>query len=210
MEENKFNQIIKSESFALFSELGEITLDAFTDNEIIKEIPIIGTATKILNIGNTINDRIFINKLLKFLKQLDNFENGTILKEIQHLDDSKIYNYKVGEKIIEIINRIDSDGKPEIIGRLFRNFIDRKIEYSIFLKFSDIVEKVFYYDLISLKSSVDGKFYIELDDELYNYGLIDKKGIGLFGSTPEARIEFDKVTHLLSKRGKVLLEYGLK
>lgn len=62
MEENKFNQIINSEQFAMISDLSEVALDNFTDNEILKDIPLIGTAVKLLNIGNTINDRIFVNK----------------------------------------------------------------------------------------------------------------------------------------------------
>lgn len=211
MEENKFNQIINSEQFAMISDLSEVALDSFTDNEILKDIPLIGTAVKLLNIGNTINDRIFVNKLIKFLKQLDNFENGTVLKEIQYLDDSKIYNYKVGEKILEIINRIDSDGKPEITGRLFRNFIDKKISYPEFLKLTNIVEKAFYYDLILLNNcSPEGKLYIDLDEELYNLGLIQHTGIGLFSPTEEEKKELDKTKYLITERGAMLLEYGLK
>lgn len=207
---NIFRKLINSDATKIATSLAEVPLDSYFDNEIISKIPVLKTFIDIYNLGTSISDKIFANKLIHFLNELHNISSESILKEIQYIDDSEKYNHKVGEKIIEIINRIDSDGKPEIIGRLFRNFIDKKIEYSIFLKFADIVEKVFYYDLISLTSSKDGKFYIELDDELYNYGLIEKKGIGVFGSTPEAKIEFDKVTHLLSQRGKELLEYGLK
>lgn len=50
MEENKFNQIIKSEQFALISDLSEVVLDSFIDNEILKDIPMIGTISKLLSL----------------------------------------------------------------------------------------------------------------------------------------------------------------
>lgn len=210
MEENKFNQIIKSESIALVSDLTETSLDTFISDETIKDIPIIGTITKLLSIGGSINDRIFTGKLIHFLKELDGLDEDFILKEIQYIDDSKKYNHKVGEKIIEIISRIDSDGKPEIVGRLFRNFIDKKIKYQEFLKFVDIVEKIFYYDLILLEECDNDNFYIDLDEELYNLGLVDGKGMGSFDSTKEEQEEFNKITYIITEKGKKLLIYGLK
>ncbi|WP_445430501.1 hypothetical protein [Chryseobacterium indoltheticum] len=211
MEENRFNQIIKSDSFALISDFVEISLDSLAKDDIIKDIPMIGTISKLLSIGNTINDRLFTKKLFHFLKELENINQDLILKEIQYIDDSKEYNQKVGEKLFEIITRIDSDEKPKIIGRLFRNFIDKKISYLVFLKLTNIVEKAFYHDLNLLcECDSEGKFYVNLDNDLYSLGLITHTGIGEFDFTDEEREEFNKITHLLSKKGKILLEYGLK
>jgi len=70
MEENKFNQIIKSDSISLVSDLTEISLDTFISDETIKDIPIIGTITKLLSIGRSINDRIFTGKLIHFFERI--------------------------------------------------------------------------------------------------------------------------------------------
>ncbi|KMQ58922.1 hypothetical protein ACM40_18330 [Chryseobacterium sp. BLS98] len=210
MEENKFIQIIESNSVALASDLVEISLDSFISNETLKDIPVIGTITKLLSIGYSINDKIFIRKLIRFLSELNGLEQNFILKEIKYLDDSSEYNHKVGEKLLELITRIDSEGKPEILGKLFRNFIMKNISQYDFLKLSDIVEKVFYYDLILLKECKNDKFYINLDEELYNFGLIEGKGMGTFNSNDEERAEFEKTTYLITERGKKILEYGLK
>ncbi|MCU7616652.1 hypothetical protein NZ698_05540 [Chryseobacterium sp. PBS4-4] len=210
MEENKLNQIIKSEEFALASDIAEISLDSFANDGIIKDVPIIGTIVKLLNIGNTIGDRIFTDKLIHFLKEIDNLDQEFILKEIRYIDDSEKHNRKVGEKILEIINRIDSEGKPQIIGRLFRNFINKQFSYLDFLKLADIVEKSFYYDLILLKECKNGKFYIDLDKELYNSDLVTVQGIGSFDATEEERAEFNKTTFLITSKGAMLLDFGLK
>ena len=210
MEENKFNQIIKSEQFNLVSDLAEISLDSFTNNDYLKDFPMIGSIVKVFNIGNTMDDRFFIEKLLHFLKELNDLDQEFILKEIRYIDDSEKYNRRVGEKILEIINRIDSEGKPKIIGRLFRNFIDKKISYLDFLKLADIVEKSFYYDLLLLKECKNGKFYIDLDKELYNLDLVTGQGIGSFDATEEERAEFNRTTFLITAKGTMLLDFGLK
>ncbi|AZA83772.1 hypothetical protein C1637_13970 [Chryseobacterium lactis] len=210
MEENKFNQIIKSETFGLISDFGEMTLDSIIDNNVIKEIPIIGTIAKALSIGISINDKLFIKKLYYFLMELENVDRHIILREIQYIDDSPKYKQKVGEKLLEIITRIDSDEKPKIIGKLFKNFISKNIKYYDFLKLSNIVEKALYYDLILLKECKNNNFYIDLDEELYNLGLIDIKKMGNFDSTEIEDAEYDNITYIITKRGNLLLEYGLK
>lgn len=207
--ESKFNKLINSDLTKITTSLAEIPLDSYLDNDVLSKIPILKTVVDIYNLGNSVNDKIFSNKLIHFLNELDNISPELILKELRYIDDSEKYNHNVGEKIIEIISRIDSDGKPKIVGRLFKNFIIKNIEYHEFLKLVDVVEKVFYYDVILLTKCIDDKFYIDLDKELYNLGLIEGKGIGLFDATPEQRVEFNKITSLITKKGKMLLDYGL-
>jgi hypothetical protein len=190
--------------------MAEIPLDTYFDNDIISKVPILKTLVDIYNLGSSVNDKIFANKLIHFLNELDGLDSDFILKEIQYIDDSEKYNHNVGEKILEIVSRIDSDGKPKVIGRLFRNFIDKKIEYSEFLKLTYIVEKIFYNDLILLKECKNGKFYVDLDKELYNLDLVTGKGIGSFDATEEERFEFNKTTFLITAKGAMLLDFGLR
>jgi hypothetical protein len=189
MEENKFNQIIKSDSFAAASDIAEISIDTLIDNEIVKDIPLIGIISKLLSIGTTINDRLFTKKLLHFLSELENINQNLILKEIQYIDDSQKYSQRVGEKLLEIITRIDSDEKPKIIGRLFKNFLLKKISYSQFLKLSHLVENIFILELLDIKDakqyhrSFTNKFGYEeymkylpikkISQELYSYGIVE-------------------------------------
>lgn len=222
MEENKFNQIIKSESFAFVSEIAEISLDNLIDNNIIKEIPIIGTITKLLSIGTSINDKFFVKKLLHFLTELEHIDQYLILKEIQYIDDSQKYSQRVGEKLLEIITRIDSDEKPKIIGILFKNFLLKKIEYNEFLKLSYLVENIFILDLLSLKQAenfptpfTNKQGYSEymkylsrkkISPELYSYGIIE--GI-IPNQAPFPSDEFMDQNVRLTELGIKLFEFGM-
>ena len=209
---NTFNEIIKSESFSLVSDLSEITLDKFITNDTLKDIPILGSITKILSIGNTINDRIFTNKLIHFLNELKNLDKDFILKEIQFIDDSKKYQHKVGEKILEIISRIDSDEKPKIIGRLFKSYLLKKIKYDEFLKLAYIVERIFLQNIFLL-SKVDSDMMVNVtheQEDVINMGLFKKRGDPFFIYCDNELKDFTERNSIITELGEKLLNYGLK
>lgn len=222
MEENKFNQIIKSESFALISDLAEVSLDSLAKDDIIKDIPMIGTISKLLSIGTTINDRLFTKKLFQFLKELENINSDLILKEINYIDDSKGYTQKVGEKLLEIVTRIDSDEKPKIIGRLFKNFLLKEITYNKFLKLSHLIENIFILELLVIKEAekypiafinnlgyVDYMRYIhreKISQELFSYGIVENINPNV---QPFPNNEFTNQNVKLLELGVNLLEFGL-
>lgn len=160
---------------------------------------------------------MFTKKLLHFLRELENIDQNLILKEIQYIDDSKKYNQKVGEKILEIISRIDSDDKPKIIGKLFKNFLLKNITYSEFLKLSHIVENIFILDLLILNESKEHItlknnkiLYLPLNEfsnELFNHNIVDN-------ITPNDYVDEADVIISLSVKltifGLNILNYGLK
>ncbi|WP_262147550.1 hypothetical protein [Chryseobacterium foetidum] len=223
MEENKFNQIIKSDSFALISDFAEISLDSLAKDEIIKDIPMIGTISKLLSIGTTINDRLFTKKLFQFLKELEDINQDLILKEINYIDDSERYTQKVGEKLLEIITRIDSDEKPKIVGRLFKSFLLKEIDYNKFLKLSHLVENVFLLEILVIKEAEkyprsfinklgyeDYMYYLnreKISQELYSYGIVENINPD---AQPFPNNEFKNQNVKLLELGINLFKFGLK
>ena len=209
---DKFKKLINSDSGKISKEILELSLDSFIENETLKKIPIFGTIVNLYNLGSTINDKIFANKLIHFLKELEDINPETIQKEIQYIDDSKEYNHKVGDKILEIINRIDSEEKPQIIGRLFKNFLNKNITYFEFMKFCHMVEQLFYYDLIKLIDYDEkNSLFVEQDIQLHNLGLCEDVGIGTWEEpTPKEKIYLAKVKAKITPLGKKLVDFGLK
>lgn len=212
---DKFKELINSDFGKISKDILEIPLDSFIENETLKKIPIFGTIVNLYNLGSTINDKIFANKLIHFLKELEGINPDIIQREIQYIDDSKEYKHKVGEKILEIINRIDSEEKPKIIGRLFKNFLLKNINYKEFLKLSDIIEKIFYYDLLSIMK-FNESLYLHSEEifrtidnmdanlEILNNGLCEDR---YKDSTPDIIISKSyQITYI----GNLLIDYGLK
>ena len=215
---DKFKKLINSDFSKISQDILEIPLDNFIDNEILNKIPIFSTIVNLYNLGSTISDKIFANKLIHFLKELEDINPNTIQKEIQYIDDSNEYKHKVGEKILEIINRIDSEEKPKIIGRLFKNFILKKINYVEFLKLSYIVENIFYFDLKKLNNFFEIKYPISTDNFVKKYINIKDCSIELvsFGLCENMNhnqphtLEFIHKNNIITKLGEKLIDCGLK
>ena len=160
----------------ILSEMGEITIDAIIDNDAINQIPIIGTLRSLYKITNSVSDYLFIQKLLKFLQELGEVseqDKNDIKIRIQ--SDSK-YRDKVGDHLLEIINKIDDTDKPRYIAKLFRAYIDNKIDLNEFFKYSQIINRSFLPDLMCLSKYISGQTVtIEESSSLLSLGLVEVK-----------------------------------
>ena len=100
--------------------------------------------------------------------------------------------------IFELLERIESDGKPEIIGKMFAAVIEEKIDFKDYLRCAHIVKNFFYYDLVTLKEGHEkGDIYTTFGDGLFDSGLI------IIGTMGENNTR-------LSELGKIIVEIGMK
>jgi len=158
----------------ILTDMGEITLDSIVDNESINQIPIIGTLRSIYKISNSVSDYLFIQKLLKFFNEL-----GSISDEQKESMKSRIqsdikYRDRVGDHLLEIIDKIDDTEKPKLIAVLFRAYIDEKIDLQKFFKYSQIINRSFLPDLFNLKRYILGEaITIEESSSLLSLGLLE-------------------------------------
>lgn len=213
--------ITNSDLKNLTKEYGELAIDGILKDGILKDIPLLGTIIGAIKFGNSINQNIATKKLYKFLFQLNKIPLEKRKQKIEEINSSKKYQSKVGEQIFELLEKIESDGKPEIIGKLFAAVIQEKIDYIKFLKASHIVKTVFYYDLIALKKTYDGKYLNDpIDDTLMTNGLVQsnvdfvksfEKGLNFDddGNSKEPE-EYKQEKDSLTDMGKLIVEIGMK
>jgi hypothetical protein len=155
----------------ILSELGEITLDSIIDNDVINQIPVIGTLKSIYKITNSISDHLFVQKILKFLRELETLTDSEKAEMKSKIDSAK--DNKIGETVLEIINKIDDSEKPKIIAIIFKSYINEEIDFQIFKKFSQIVNKSYLPDLMKLTDFYRGQpITNEYGSSLLSMGLI--------------------------------------
>ena len=155
----------------IISELGEITLDSIIDNDAINQIPVIGTLKSIYKITNSISDHLFIQKILKFLRELETLSDKEKTEMKLKIDNAK--DNKVGETLLEIINKIDDKNKPKIIAQIFKSYINGEIDFQEFQKFSQIINKSYLPDLMKLTDFFRGQpISNEYSSSLLSMGLI--------------------------------------
>ncbi|UHO38898.1 hypothetical protein H5J24_01555 [Chryseobacterium capnotolerans] len=173
----EISKIIKDENLkGLVTDINEVFLDSFLESGIIKDIPILGLVSKVINIGNTIQERLYTKKLLTFLKQLEDTKPEDREKEINKIDENENYKTKVGEKLLYIINETDDCEKAEYIGILFKWFLEQELEYVDFIRCVDCINKT---NIIDLNFFIKESFiesYINSNIENYlNTGLINQE-----------------------------------
>lgn len=112
----------------LIKEYAEIGIDAVISDGLLKDIPLVGTIVGIAKAGINISDRIFIKKLLKFLCQLNKLSPQMRQNMVNKLESDEAYGRKVGEHVIEILDRIDSYRKPKMIALVFKAYTEGRID----------------------------------------------------------------------------------
>lgn len=218
----KLEQIIKSSDLpSLSKDFTEIAIDGLMDDGVLKDVPLVGSILGIINFGNSINKYLSAKKIYKFLFELHKIPQDKRIKKIEEINNSEKYQSKVGEMIFELLDRIESDGKPEIIGKLFAAVIEEKIDYNTFLKAAHVIKTVFYYDLLNLKEIYWEKYlHGEVDDTLRINGLVQNNldFAGQFNSgltfddkgNTKNSTEFEHEKDSLTALGKLIVEIGMK
>lgn len=113
----------------VLADIGEAALDAVTENEVIREIPILGTAVGIARAASSIRDRVFLNKVRHFLKNVDEIGEDQRARFQETLGSNPEARSKTGEAVFYIFEQGDSMKKVEYAALAFRAFLDGQLPY---------------------------------------------------------------------------------
>lgn len=182
------------------------------DEGTLKDIPIIGTVAGTVSFVNSVSRMLFAKKVYEFLFQLRVIGAVERDQEVEKINSSPKYKARVGLTILELLEKVDSLGKPEILGKMFAAVIQQKITYMEFLRAADSVQKVFYYDLLELKEHCQGSLVIDLAirDSIFNSGLTSTDfaaGFTTFMDDNDSK-NMDSPTSL-SELGVVVINIGM-
>ncbi|WP_416442730.1 hypothetical protein ACH3O9_17930 [Leeuwenhoekiella sp. A16] len=210
----KLETVIKnSELPELAKDYAELAIDGIMDDGVLKDIPLVGTVIGVMKFGNSVNKHLFAKKLYKFLFQLHTIPLEKRIKKIDEINSSKKYQSSVGEMTFELLEKIESDGKPEIIGKLFKAVVEEKIDYQTYLRLAHIVKRLFYYDLVWLKDNSNGlRVNGNINDDLQTTGLIKQDMVNIYEKVKEINKDRkpDVNDRSLTYLGDILISIGMK
>jgi hypothetical protein len=128
----------------LTMEYGELGLDSFLNDGLVKDIPILRTLVGIIRTGLNIRDRAYVEKIAMFLSQVGQTtqeqREAFVKKRCQ---DTKRFE----ETILLIVEQSDRIEKASLIGKIFKACILGKFSYEEALKLSNMVNRSFWGDL---------------------------------------------------------------
>jgi hypothetical protein len=99
------------------------------------------------NVGISISDRILIRKIIKFLGSLGDISDKMRHAMIQKLEADEAYGRKVGEHLIEILDRLDAHRKPQMIASVFKAYAKGEIDATLLHRLNYAIDRLPTYEI---------------------------------------------------------------
>lgn len=131
-------------------EYGEMAVDQLIEDDLLREVPLIGTGVKVIKVIVAVKDVIFQRNLTRFRYHLGDVSEEKKRDFINKLERDDDYRQKVGENLVLLLHRIDDVRKCEVIARIFRAFLEGTLTEQQFEKLRVAVDRMRYYDLPAL------------------------------------------------------------
>lgn len=150
-EKNRINKgfqevFLSSELSKITERLGEVSFDSLLDDGLLKDIPFVATAISAYKTFNNFRGLFFVEKLYKLLFQLESLSEDERRKFVEILDETK--KNDLFKRVLYIVDRLDEVLKAEMIGKLFKAYVEGNITNQEFLRLSLIIEKTYLNDLV--------------------------------------------------------------
>ena len=174
----QLDNVIKNETLLeLSTDYAELAIDGILDEGVLRDIPAVGSVIGLVKFGNSINQYIFTKKVYSFLFELKSVPQNDRKQMIDKINESRKKQSKVGQVILELLDKVESDHKPAMLGKLMKAVIEEKIDFKMYLRLAHIVKSMFIDDLNMFKSFSSNitSNEIEIRDEMTNFGLIEYK-----------------------------------
>lgn len=172
IESTLFESIAKSNIKDVAVDIAELSLDSFLKDGVIKDIPVIGSLFNLYSAGKSIRDEIFLRKIISFLLETQKTSEIDKEKFYKKLINDHAFKKRVGEVIILILDKIDDLEKPAILGKLFRCYMEGKINFELFHRFATIINNIFLTDLKRLPM-----FFGRIQFETYTSVSLEHEGL---------------------------------
>ena len=194
----------------------EAISDSMLKDGLLKDIPILGTLVGLTKASSNIRDKLFCKKLISFLAQLKDVPKEERLKQIQKVQSDKTYRTKVGEKLLYIIDKCEDSEKSELIAKLFKAFLEEKIDYNDFLRCVSSIDSIPMPDLFEFIKHPPYKIDIKKGSTFISAGLVAIDQIKpkitegsnrySFKKEPTYKVENTNLTCSITRIGNIIIK----
>ena len=169
LDEAVISTIETADLTSVIAEYAEIGLDAALGDGLLKEIPVVGTLVGLAKVGMTIRDRMFLDKLLKFLRGLQNVPEEDRRSMVQNLQADPGYGRNVGQHLIELLERLDGHRKPQMIAKVFEAYLSERVDIRTFNQLILAIERIPFFEIDSVRRvhEQSGEGIIDVSDATF-------------------------------------------
>lgn len=140
--------VLRSESVAsVGKEYLEVGIDAVLESGVLKDIPLVNTVVSIFSTAGSVRDQLLATKLLRFLSELSEISREERITMLEMLNEDDKFSGRVGASIIEILDRMESDRKPELAAKCFAAYAREEISYEELRRILFALERIASFDV---------------------------------------------------------------
>ena len=126
------------ELHAVAEGLVEAGLDSFVDNPAVDAIPIVATLKALVRGGTGYREAWLSKKLISMLYGVGPVSDEDIGRWRRRLS-SEQRTAETGERILALVDRVTTTWKAQVLGELFRAYLDRHCDRRDFLRAAEMV-----------------------------------------------------------------------
>ncbi|VTP17337.1 hypothetical protein PUATCC27989T_05337 [Phytobacter ursingii] len=162
----------------LGAEYLELGLDTLLHDETLKCLPVVKSVIGICNFFRTVKDQILAKKIIRFINELSQIDVQERERMLDKLDEDDKFAGEVGEVIIEYLDKIDGEKKPELAAKFFMAFTRGFISYGDFRHCLLALERVPSFDIDKLVNFLERNSYSDNYEESVLLGFVNA-GLGV-------------------------------
>jgi len=154
-------------------ESAEVILDSLLKNGILKDIPIVGMLVALFKTGKQVTELFYLKKLIGFIYGYEKIPEKMDKNITSDFEDEK-KRKDLGEKLLLIIESVDSIEKAGLIGKIFKLLKNEEISSPIFLRLCHLINKSFYDDLLQLIKFPDINMVLTANNDIIEYTVLEE------------------------------------
>jgi hypothetical protein len=133
----------------------DATLDSVLSEDVLNHVPIIKGVVAIWRSGVALSDQLLLRKIDKFLRAISDVPAEDRRTMVDRLESDPAYGRKVGEHVVELLDRVDSKRKPLMIGYAFAAYAKGQISVTILERLCGAIEALPTWAIDSVRAAND-------------------------------------------------------
>lgn len=125
----------------------EVIADSLIDSEIIKSIPVVGTALKVISGSLDLRDKIFLSKVQRFLHEIESLSSEEKLDFNRSITSNEEAMRSAGEAALLVLDKLSDLKKAELLGFYYSCFLGGHLDQYQFRRVANAIDMAFIDDI---------------------------------------------------------------
>ena len=145
-------------NLSVLGDIGEVAIDAVLDDGVLRDVPIISTIVGVGKCIKNVSDILFAKKLIAYLYGLKDTDAQQREEAIAKWESDAKYRIRVGETLLNMINRCDDTQKAQWLSKLFYELVLKRGWNDMFMRAEKVLSSLSVMDMYAFLAQPKDKY----------------------------------------------------